>query len=226
MLLAVIAAAWAGLEKLRDPRTLPVQQVRIEGEFAHLDRAELERVAAPLVAGGFFTIDLREVETAVEALPWVFDASLRREWPGTLVLAVSEQVAIAHWGEDALLNPYGELFTPPPASFPAGLPELHGPAGQQRALIERFIEVSKLLKTAGLQPRALIEDERRAWRLTLDNGVEILLGREESLARLERFVAVYPQTLERRADALQRVDLRYTNGFAVAWRAETQPAAQ
>jgi cell division protein FtsQ len=135
-------------------------------------------------------------------------------------------VAIARWGEDALLNPYGELFSPPPASFPAGLPELHGPAGQQRSLIERFIEVGKLLKTAGLRPRALIEDERRAWRLTLDNGVEMLLGREESLARLARFVAVYPQTLERRVDALQRVDLRYTNGFAVAWRAETQPAAQ
>jgi len=179
-----------------------------------------------LVSGGFFTIDLRRVEAAVEALPWVYDVSLRRQWPDTLELRVTEQVAIARWGDEALLNQYGELFSPPVESFPGGLAVLHGPVGQQRELIARFIKVSELLKGAGLRPRALVEDERRAWRLTLDSGVEMLLGREEMLARLERFVTVYPQTLARKAEALARVDLRYTNGFAVAWRAETQPAAQ
>jgi len=225
-MLVLIAATSALLAKLRDPHTLPVRQVRIEGEFVHLDRRELEAVAAPLVSGGFFTIDLRRVEEAVEALPWVYDVSLRRYWPETLELRVVEQVAIARWGDKALLNQYGELFEPSTESFPQGLPRLYGPAGKERDLIDRFIKVSEMLKTVGLKPRELVEDPRRAWQLSLDNGVTITLGRDDTVARLKRFLAVYPQTLADKSDTLARVDLRYTNGFAVAWREQNAPAAQ
>lgn len=225
-MLVLAGALSAVIAKLRDPHTLPVRNVHIEGEFVHLDRAELEAVAAPLVSGGFFTIDLRRVEDAVESLPWVYDVSLRRQWPDTLELRVVEQVAIAQWGEQSLLNQYGELFSPPPGSFPRGLPVLHGPDGKERELIERFIAVSDMLKQVGLQPRALVEDQRRAWHLALENGVELTLGRDATLARLKRFLAVYPQTLKQKFDTVTRVDLRYTNGFAVAWREQQAPAAQ
>ena len=226
LIVVLLAASLSALvAKLRDPHTLPVRQVRIEGDFVHMDRRELEAVAAPLVSGGFFTIDLRRVEAAVEALPWVYDVALRRHWPDTLELRVTEQVAIARWGEAALLNQYGELFAPAPASFPQGLPVLHGPEGKERELIDRFIAVSDLLGTAGLKPRALIEDERRAWHLILDRDVKITMGRDDTLARLKRFLAVYPQALGQKVDALARIDLRYTNGFAVAWRAPDAPAA-
>ena len=76
---------------------------------------------------------------------------------------------------------------------------------------------------------------RHAWRLRLNNGLVVELGREASqdapatqstqatgpssplpvAERLSRFAAVYPQTLGRLKRRLDYVDLRYPNGFAL-----------
>jgi len=56
---------------------------------------------------------------------------------------------------------------------------------------------------------------RRAWRVRLDAGPTLELGREDVEARLGRYLEVH----QRSVGALQRridyVDLRYANGFAV-----------
>lgn len=224
MLLLGVMAMIIG--KLREPSTLPIRQVRIEGDFAHMSRELIEQTAAPLVTGGFFTIDLRRVESELEALPWVYRVALRRQWPDTLEIRVIEQVAIARWGDEALLNQYGELFAPPATEFPGGLPVLHGPEGKERELIERFLSVAELAKQIGQKPRALVEDQRRAWHLLLDNGVEVTLGRGDPVNRVERLVEVYPQGLQAEFARVARIDMRYTNGFAVAWKQGAAAGAQ
>src|SRR5690606_41651933 len=61
-----------------------------------------------------------------------------------------------------------------------------------------------------------------------DNGTEVLGGRDEARARLQRFVRVLPQLLAAQARPLDRADLRYTNGFTLAWgqpRTSSNPPA-
>ena len=56
------------------------------------------------------------------------------------------------------------------------------------------------------------------------NGAHIELGRgspEELLARIQRFTATLSQLTHRYADALQSVDLRYPNGYALRVRGVT-----
>jgi len=56
---------------------------------------------------------------------------------------------------------------------------------------------------------------RRAWRVKLEAGPTLELGREDVESRLARYLDVHERTvgaLKRRVDY---VDLRYTNGFAV-----------
>jgi len=48
--------------------------------------------------------------------------------------------------------------------------------------------------------------------------VQLELGRVNSWLRLQRFVRAYPAVFEGRMDKLQRVDLRYSNGFSVYWQ--------
>jgi cell division protein FtsQ len=62
-------------------------------------------------------------------------------------------------------------------------------------------------------------DARQAWLLHTQDGLEIQLGRQEILPRLARFVRLYPRLQESGQARLQRVDLRYTNGFAASWEA-------
>lgn len=209
---------WGGY-RLTDPNVLPIRAVRIEGRFEHVSHAALQEAVAPAVRGGFFTVNVAAVQMAAEALPWVGGASVRRVWPDIVNIVVTEQLPAARWGENGLLNPQGEAFYPPADSLPQGLPWLRGPQDQEAVVWRWYQDMKRALATAGLEIARLDLSDRRAWRLVLTNGIELALGRDDPYHRLLRLVRVYPQVLEPRVAAIKRVDLRYTNGFAVSWKA-------
>ncbi len=64
----------------------------------------------------------------------------------------------------------------------------------------------------------LVVTDRRAWQMTLDNGIELRFGRGDVDALLDRFARVYLRVLSASATRIAAVDLRYTNGFAVRWK--------
>jgi len=54
--------------------------------------------------------------------------------------------------------------------------------------------------------------------VTTKQGVELLLGRDQIIEKMRRFTAIYQQALVQESDRIARIDLRYANGLAVAWR--------
>ncbi len=219
---AVLAlAAWAGLrgwDGLRDPRLFPVRQVQIGGTFHHLSPSRLKAALAGVVSGSFFTVNVRAVRAAADALPWVQSATVRRVWPATLVVRVLERVPFARWGTGALMSADGAVFHPREIGDLSGLPELHGPAGTGDLVLRRYREYAPLLAAVGLRLRRLNLDARRSWRMELAGGLHIRLGRGHLTRRLKRFLSVYPVAFAGRVHDIQTVDLRYTNGFAVRWK--------
>lgn len=213
-LLLTVLAGW-GVDTLLDPHTLPLKTVRIEGSFKHTTTAALQRSVTPAVAGNIVSVDMSAIRRAAQTLPWVQTVSVQRVWPDTLRIMVVEHVAVARWKDQALLNSHGEVFMPDPASYPTGLPELHGPEATAPTVLTYYHTLNKLLTPLNLHIRRLEMTERRAWRLELNNGLEILLGRTDAYARLLRFVQAYPQVSSIQATAMARVDMRYSNGLAV-----------
>ncbi|MGD9163991.1 MAG: FtsQ-type POTRA domain-containing protein, partial [Chromatiales bacterium] len=122
LLLAGLLLTVLGLliQQASDPQVLPVRVVGVDGEIVHLDRQRLESTVAGAVEGSFFSVDLPRIRDKLEQLPWIESASVRRIWPDTLRVRVVEQVPLAFWGEDGLVNQRGEVFRP------AKLPQLHG----------------------------------------------------------------------------------------------------
>lgn len=210
-------AIW-GAMVLRDPRTLPITTVKIEGEFRHLGKEQVRQMLAGQVTGGFFSVDVEAARAAVLRLPWVSAATVRRVWPDTLEIKVVEQAPLARWGAEGLVNSQGALFFPPPASYPPGLVQLQGPRHSQVAVAARYRAMDQLLGAIGLHINRVALDDRRAWRIDLDNGVMLVLGRAADDVRLKRFARVYPAALAARAADIREIDLRYPNGFAVRWR--------
>ncbi|MEO6697745.1 MAG: cell division protein FtsQ/DivIB, partial [Gammaproteobacteria bacterium] len=223
--------AW-GFITLRDPATLPIRAVKVEGHFTHVTTQALQQAVADAATGGFFSVDVDAIRHAALSLPWVHSVGVRRVWPDTLRLTVTEQIAVAYWGEVApgvlppatlsrpwlaqgLINSGGEVFTPDPASFPPGLPELRGPAGTEAAVLTQYRAMNPSLTPLGLHIKRLELDERRAWRLFLDSGMELVLGREQAAARLQRFINIYPALRAVEPPGIARVDMRYSNGFAL-----------
>ena len=82
-----------------------------------------------------------------------------------------------------------------------------------------------MLAPLGLNVTRLQLSERRAWRMTLNDGLELRLGRDGVERRLQRFVEVYPGVLKQQLARIAAVDLRYTNGFAVQWKPDASKGA-
>ena len=196
--------------------SLPVNRVAITGDLAHVSREALTARISGAVSGGFIWLDLDEVREPIEALPWVHRVVVRRQWPDSIEVRVIEQRAIAHWGDEAYLNHSGEVFTPPQPGEIAGLPRLSGPSGQHVAVVEQYRLVQERLQVLGLRVTELAMDRRGGLRARLENGGELVLGREDLDVRLDRLETIYKTQLQGRAFA--RVDLRYSHGAAIAWR--------
>lgn len=213
--LMIMLAMLAGASYLLRPDTLPIQQVRIEGEFRQLSQAELQAIVTEHLRGGFFSVDMVAVRDAVRAEPWVREVWVQRVWPDALLLSVREQVAVARWGETGLIGSDGDYFQPAAASLPAHLPLLIGPEGSQELMAVKLERAQEVLAPLGLRLERLEVSDRRAWSFVTTTGLEVILGRDDFEQRLQRFVDLVPRSLGDRLSEAAYVDMRYTNGFAV-----------
>jgi cell division protein FtsQ len=216
LVLGLLLAGWKMLDYVG---SVPVSRVMVTGNLRHLDRNLLVARVEPLLAGaGFMTVDLESIRTALQALPWVEQVSIQRRWPDQLVIAVSEQEAIARWGGDGLLNRRGEVFRPQPLGDVATLPKLFGPDNLAAEVVGRYAELRALLGEQNLSLLSLGIDERGSWAATLQNGIVLRLGTGDTLKKIRRFLHIYRADLSRQLDRIDYIDLRYSNGLAVGWK--------
>ena len=219
MVAGVVAAVGWTAEKVVQPDILPLRSVQVDGEFVHVTPAEIRGVMMRFADQGFVYVDTEAVRKEIELLPWVKAANVYRVWPDSLRVTVTEQQAVARWEKGGLVNSGGELFAPSLASYPANLPLFQGPEAMQGMMMRRYGEMQRVLAPLHLSVVRLEMDPRHAWRLALNNGMVLVLGhQEESHERLLRFVHTYNGVLAARADQIEQIDLRYTNGFAVRWK--------
>lgn len=211
---------WFG-SYLIDPGTLPIRQVRIEGKFRNLSTSTLQELVQDRVTGGFFNINVSAVRNTLLTDPWVKDVSVHRVWPDSLRVYVTEQEAIALWNQSALLNKSGVLFTPDKKTFPKNLPVLFGPEGTQTLVMNRYLFLKSKLDTVDLNISVLKMDERRAWMFEIDNGIKVILGRNDFDERVARFVDLISISLSDKINSVELIDMRYPNGFAVGWRQDS-----
>lgn len=216
----VVVVAWSswstGAYRALDPDAV-VQVVPARASLVEVDAATLEARLADYT-DGFFGTSLTTVRRAAEAEPWVAEADVRRVWPGRIQVAITERWPVARWRDDALIDRFGRAFGPVDQSDYADLPALSGPDGSEVSMVQRFLFVSEQLGDAGLEVVGIRQSERGAWTIELADDVEIAMGRDLDLGRVERLAAFWPRLQTLRADARPvRLDLRYTHGAAVAF---------
>jgi cell division protein FtsQ len=104
------------------------------------------------------------------------------------------------------------------------LPLLQGPEGTARELVANYQRLVELLAPLGLAVTQLAVDERGQVEAVLAGGMQLIVGSDEFLERMHRFVAIYRTELAARAEDVERVDLRYESGIAVAFSDSSQMA--
>ncbi|WDU47593.1 cell division protein FtsQ/DivIB [Taylorella equigenitalis] len=208
----------------------------------HISPASIQATINSGIDGNFFTADLNTLKEKVEALPWVRSVEINRVWPNRLVLTIEEHEAYAKWNEDMLLNTWGELFNGNRDELPEDIayPQYYGPEGSEKLVVQRAGELATLISPLNMSIKEMHLSDRYAWNVILDNGIELVLGRDGGAELVDpyggqqqainfaqnvnRFVSTWPLLLDRINDRkISKIDFRYTKGFAVTFTPEIIP---
>jgi len=218
--LILLLFIWGMSAWLNNPNNLVIQNVQVDGDFNYADRKKISAIIHPFINTNLHLLDVKALVAELEFEPWVRSVAITKVWPDKVWVEVVEQVPIAFWGDDRLLNSYGDIFD---ASLPekkGEIPVLFHPDNQGAAMIKKYINVQQWLQALpqNIGISEFIEDARGAWRLKLTNGLVVEVGNADHKKRLRRFVVGYTRVLLTEASRLRKVDLRYSNGFAVSWK--------
>lgn len=195
LLASVIATACVGLLVLTGGAT-DVDRI----EFGGLHRTSLDEATEAVgisIGDALVFIDAQEAEASLRTLPWVDDARVRKRWPGTVEVEISERVGLAlalsapdRW---VLVDAHGRVLTGALASPPL-LPRLSGiraapaPGAFLGADAEAMLAVvDALASQPPLELKAVWRDNRSDLRARLRRQdsvgeLEIVLGDDSALA--------------------------------------------
>jgi cell division protein FtsQ len=200
------AAAWHGYGALMSQ---PFQRVVFAGNAEKLARADLDALAQAVKS----MTSIAAVREAAKHVPWVREASVRREYPDTVEIAFETHDAVARWGDHALVSSRGDVFT---AAASGELPRFRGPDGGAPLMVAEYPAIARALAPLAATVTELRLSARGGWHVVLDSGLELELGRGrgEIHPRITRFVAAWPKLAAQGVET-RYADLRHANGFAV-----------
>ena len=194
-----------------------IRQVQLQGDLRYLDAESLTRNLSIRFNGNYLETTLGQVISEVESHPWIAAASARRVWPDTLLIEITEQRPVAIYNDTQYLGLSGDLFEPPkPVNH--SLPRLYGALSETMQVYshygvfsDRLSDFSKVISVS--------RGHDMGWQITLENGINVQLGRDDILGRLSRARDVLNRLDGEKLAKLQEIDARYDNGVALAWRA-------
>ena len=230
LLLASTLALWLARQSV-----FAIRSISVSGDVTHNNAVTLRANVAPRLSGTFLTFDLQTAKRAFEAVPWVRQAVVRREFPNRLKVQLQEHQALAYWGvegDSKLVNSFGEVFEANPGEVEQdALPSLNGPDGQAGAVLAMYQTLAPQFEAMDLTLTQLELSVHGGWRAGLDNQALVELGGgsvADVQLRLQRFLKTLTQvsaSYGRRIDALESADLRYFDGYAIRLRGVTTKTA-
>lgn len=198
--------------------------IEVRGDLQHVTSASVRTAVAGRLKGNYFTMRLDDTRRALESVPWVARASVRRVWPDRLLVTLVEHRALGVWNDGRLLSAAGELFVanPAEAEIHGALPDFEGPVAVAHEAAQRYYEFAALLAPLGMKIGTVAVTDRRSWAVAVTGpdgaATRLELGRDTGAAtpvdRLARTVAAYPMVAARVGGTPQTIDARYPNGLA------------
>lgn len=230
----VIMAASALLWWAARHPAFALRAITVRGDIVHASEQALRSNVAPHLEGNFFTVDLAAARSAFESVPWVRRATVSREFPNQLKVMLKEQRVAALWGEPGgsqMINVLGEVFEANVGEVEQDdLPRLAGPARLSAHVLDMYRALEPVFQSIDQSIDQMELTNRGSWHLRLDSGAEVELGTgsiAQVLERTERFVSTIVQVAAshgREVDAVESVDLRYPDGYALRLQGVTTTA--
>ena len=198
---------------------LPIRTIQLAGSFEYLDQDEVEQALQSYIGQGFFSLDIHQLQRSLHEKPWTDSVSVRRIWPDKIRVTISEKKPVARWDEQHLLSDKARVYQADTRDF-SHLPLVHAMNHRPEWVLTRFYALDARFTSVDERVQALRVDSRGALDVELINGLQIKLGRSDIERKIDRLISIYSKQILPRREQIERLDLRYSNGFAVAWKDE------
>lgn len=138
-------------------------------------------------------MDLKAVQADIENVGWVKQASVRRQFPGTLIVTVTERPRLAVWqyqGKDTVIDDTGQIIPEANALRFPDLPLVVGNGANEAA--NDVLELIRSRPQLMQKTYALQRVDTRRWNILLKNGAVIklpALDQDQAFNRLDALMA-------------------------------------
>ncbi len=220
VVIGMLSLGWFVSKRVVAEESVPVTSLVVTGEMPYTSKRDVISAIESVHLGNFFKVNVNDVQNKVQALPWVYSVSVRKQWPNELKVYVVDQKPVALWNGEFFINEFGVAFQADSARVKHHLPSFFGPEGSEAIALENYRNLNGMLAFNSLAIDELVLSERFSWQLTLNDGVRLNLGREERVERIQRFMDVYQEikAKEQEDKLVDYIDLRYDTGVAVGWK--------
>jgi cell division protein FtsQ len=198
---------------------MPIRTIQLSGTFQYIDQKEIESTVQQFIGEGFFSLDIKHVQKILSDKPWTESISIRRMWPDRLNIVIIEKRPVARWDDNHLLSDKAIVYQARTGAFDA-LPLVNTASSNPGQILHLYYRLASLFASLDETVVAISKDSRGALDIQLENGLMIKVGRSDIERKIDRFVMIYRQQIQPRQAEIKQLDLRYSNGFAVAWKKE------
>ena len=206
-----------GAKALRDA---PPAEIHVNHQdLTVAEYSALQHVMNQQSVSSFFTSDLQALRDITTSLAWVDQVSISRDWQRGIVVTVLPKQAVANFGTERLVDAKGRVFVPADSKdlTQEQFATLQGDMAQAPVIMQQLQQVNDWYAPLGLQVEDIILSPRMTWLIRFDNGLRIIVDNENTAQKLLNLSQLLGNQLKDRRDEIQSVDLRYKNGFTIAW---------
>ena len=179
----------------------------------------------------FFTTDLQTLRDIAVDLSWVDQISVTRDWQRGIVITALPKQAVANFGTERLVDAKGVVFVPADSDelTQDDFAMLQGEITQAPVIMQQMQQINEWYAPLNIQVEDIILSPRMTWLVRFNNGLRVIVDNENTAQKLLSLSQLLANQLSARRHEMQSIDLRYKNGFSIAWQptvAQAVPTAK
>ena len=223
LLMGIAASIYAIYQRLSQQNFFPLKRVIIQEPLRYGDMREVSEIIRNHHQRDLLHMDVTLLADEMQRLDWIAKASVYKRWPDAVEVKLEERVPVVRWGGRAFLDASGEPFSIPDNDKLRELATIHGPDDYEKQVLQYWHDIAPWLGARQLQLQQLSLDQRLVWHAELENGLDVILGRDQLNDRLKKLAVVNDKVIKPYHRYIEAIDLRYHDGFSVRWKAGVKP---
>ncbi|MDO4250296.1 MAG: cell division protein FtsQ/DivIB [Moraxella sp.] len=212
-----VMAAFVYIMSLR-----PAQKITVAASALNpAEYTALQNAMNQLGEVSFYRTDLSQIGHQALTLSWVDNVRVERNWQQGIVVHATSKTAVANFGSERLVDAHGAVFSPADAASlgDTKLTTLYGEGEDASQIMQKMYRLNQWYAPVGLVVEDIVLMPRRTWLIRFDNGLRVVVDHDrsdEKLYMLSGVLADKNSGIE--MSKIESVDLRYKNGFSIAWK--------